>query len=230
MAGWDRFLTAADRELLARTAWAKKAPFGFGERPAVVVVDAYYGALGERGVEDLARWPGACGPAGWAAVDRTVPVLGAARAAGAPVFFLTGLAANPNPWNRKARRPRDPDHLRIVDELAPGPGEVVLEKASPSGFTSSPLDALLTAAGVDTVLVCGEATSGCVRATAVDACVLGYRVGVLEDCCFDRVEASHWVNLFDLDQKYADVVDGAAAVAYLAGSVPGSVTASVPVR
>jgi maleamate amidohydrolase len=220
--GWTRFLTEADQALLARTGWAKQGPFGFGERPAVVVVDAYYGALGERvtGPDVLERWPGACGPAGWAAVDRTVGVLAAARAAAVPVFYLTGLPANPNPWNRKARRPRHPDHLRIVDELAPEPGDVVLEKASPSGFTTSPLDALLTAAGVDTVLVCGEATSGCVRATAVDACVLGYRVGVLEDCCFDRFEASHWMSLFDLDQKYADVVSSSETATYLASVSP----------
>jgi nicotinamidase-related amidase len=226
--GWDKFLTDQDTRLLERTSWAKREPFGLGELPAVVVVDAYYGALGERGplLDQLDSWPAACGPAGWAAVDRTVGVLAAARAAGAPVFYLTGLAANPNPWNRKSHRKRHANALRIVDELAPEPGDVVLEKATPSGFTSSPLDHLLTAAGVDTVLVCGEATSGCVRATAVDACVLGYRVGVVEDCCFDRIEASHWMSLFDLDQKYADVLDADAATAYLGAplgtTVPGT--------
>ncbi|AEA27182.1 isochorismatase family protein [Pseudonocardia benzenivorans] len=221
--GWTRFLTEQDTALLDRTSWAKREPFGLGERPAVVVVDAYYGALGERRPleEILEAWPSACGPAGWDAVDRTVGLLDAARAAGAPVFYLTGLAANPNPWNRKARRSsrrRDPNFLRIVDELAPQPGDTVLEKVTPSGFTSSALAPLLTAAGVDTVLVCGEATSGCVRATAVDACVIGHRVGVVEDCCFDRIEASHWMSLFDLDQKYADVIDRDAAITYLEGT------------
>lgn len=221
--GWARFLTEQDVQLLERTSWAKREPFGLGERPAVVVVDAYYGALGERRplLDLVDTWPAACGPAGWAAVDRTVQVLAAARSAGVPVFYLTGLAANPNPWNRKHRepgKPRPAEFLRIVDELAPEPGEVVLEKATPSGFTSTPLDHLLTAARIDTVLVCGEATSGCVRATAVDACVLGYRVGVVEDCCFDRIEASHWISLFDLDQKYADVIDADAVTAYLGGA------------
>jgi nicotinamidase-related amidase len=223
--GWGRFLTDQDTELLAHTSWAKREPFGLGTRPAVVVVDAYYAALGDSRrplLESVENWPSACGPAGWAAVDRTVPLLSAARTGDVPVFYLTGLAANPNPWNRKRRtRPRDPrrtaQEMRIVDELAPAAGDIVLEKCTPSGFTSSPLDALLTAAGIDTVLLCGEATSGCVRATAVDACVLGYRVGVVEDCCFDRIEASHWMSLFDLDQKYGDVIGSRAAMDYLEG-------------
>lgn len=69
--------------------------------------------------------------------------------------------------------------------------------------------------GRNTLLVCGEATSGCVRATVVDACVLGYAVGVIADCCFDRLEASHWTSLFDMDQKYADVLEMSAIAQYL---------------
>jgi maleamate amidohydrolase len=223
--GWNRFLTDQDTQLLARTSWAKREPFGLGTTPAIIVVDAYRAALGDSRrplLEAVDTWPSACGPAGWAAVDRTVPVLAAARDRHVPVFYLTGLVANPNPWNRKRRdRPRDPartaQDMRIVEELTPADGDIVLEKCAPSGFTSSPLDALLTAARIDTVLLCGEATSGCVRATAIDACVLGYRVGVVEDCCFDRIEASHWMSLFDLDQKYADVIDSAAVLRYLGG-------------
>jgi maleamate amidohydrolase len=85
------------------------------------------------------------------------------------------------------RRPSPGSAELIVDELTPADGDVVLEKCTPSGFTSSPLD----------------------------ACVLGYRVGVVEDCCFDRIEASHWMSLFDLDQKYGDVIDSSAALRYL---------------
>jgi len=220
--GWSRFLTTQDQELLQRTPWAKQRPFGLGVRPAVVVVDAYYGALGTTRrplLEAVATWPGSCGLEGWAAVDRTVPLLAAARAAGAPLFYLTGLPANPNPWNRKRSGPRPPvegvAHHQIVAELSPQPGDVVLEKATPSGFASTALDLLMRAADIDTVIVCGEATSGCVRATAIDACVLGRAVAVVADCCFDRFEASHWMSLFDLDQKYADVMDAGAVEQYL---------------
>jgi len=223
-AGWTRFLTTQDQQLLERTSWAKQRPFGLGTRPAVIVVDAYHGALGTTRqplLDAVATWPGSCGPAGWTAVDRTVPLLAAARSAGAPVFYLTGLPAGPNPWNRKRSGTRPPidgvSHHQIVAELQPQPGDVVLEKATPSGFTSTALGLLLRARDIDTVIICGEATSGCVRATAVDACVLGLAVAVVADCCFDRFEASHWVNLFDLDQKYADVMDAEAVETYLRG-------------
>ena len=90
--------------------------------------------------------------------------------------------------------------------------DLVLTKIGPSGFHETPLDTVLRARDVDTLLVCGEATSGCVRATVVDACTRGYRVGVVGDCCFDRFEASHWVSLFDMDQKYADVFSADHAI------------------
>lgn len=219
---WNRFLSARDQELLQRSSWAKKEPFGLGSRPAVVVVDAYYGALGlpRRPILDaVTTWPGSCGLQGWAAIDRTVPLLDAARAGGVPVYYLTGLAANPNPWNRKGSGPRPKidglGHHEIVKEIAPRPGDVVLEKATPSAFASTALELLLRAGGNDTVILCGEATSGCVRATAVDACVLGFSVAVVADCCFDRFEVSHWISLFDLDQKYADVMDADAVEKYL---------------
>ena len=85
----------------------------------------------------------------------------------------------------------------------------------PSGFHETPLDTVLRGRDADTLLVCGEATSGCVRATVVDACTRGYRVGVVGDCCFDRFEASHWMSLFDMNQKYTDVFSADHAIEYL---------------
>ena len=221
-AGWERFLTAQDTELLDKTRWAKRSEFGLGNKPALVIIDAYYGALGlERRpiMDSIDEWPASCGLPGWDAIDATVPLLEKARQSGVPVFFLTGLPADPNPWNRKragrAAPARPAQFLQIVDELKPRDGEIVLEKTSPSAFATTGLDTLLRAQGIDTLIVCGEATSGCVRATVVDGCVAGYAIGVVSDCCFDRVEASHWMNLFDMNQKYADVIDEAAAAEYL---------------
>ena len=105
-----------------------------------------------------------------------------------------------------------------VNITAPQDGDVVLAKIGPSGFHETPLDTMLRMRGVDTVLVVGEATSGCVRSTVVDACSRGYRVGVVGDCCFDRFEASHWVSLFDMDQKYGDVISADRAREYLKGT------------
>jgi nicotinamidase-related amidase len=224
---WSDFLTERDNAVLKATSWAKQEPFGLGARPAVVVVDLYYAALGlpRADILDAVReWPSACGQEGWAAVDRTAALLSTARAAGARVIYFHATPPALGRWNRKppaklATRPATvgPDAVApndIVAEVAPGPDDVVLTKIGPSAFHQTPLDTVLRSGGYDTVLVCGEATSGCVRSTVVDACTAGYRVGVVGDCCFDRFEASHWVSLFDMNQKYADVVTADEAEDY----------------
>jgi nicotinamidase-related amidase len=220
---WTDFLTERDKALLDTTSWAKQAPFGFGERPAVVVVDLYYAAVGLPRtdiLESVRDWPSSCGLDGWAAIDRTAGLLATARAAGAQVIYLHATPPEWGRWNRKpakklATRPDGPDGNDIVAEAAPQDGDIVLTKIGPSAFHETPLNTILRSGGHDTILVCGEATSGCVRSTVVDGCVAGYRVGVVGDCCFDRFEASHWVSLFDMNQKYADVVPATEAERYL---------------
>jgi nicotinamidase-related amidase len=103
----------------------------------------------------------------------------------------------------------------IVAEVAPIAGEVVIEKTAPSAFQGTPLQFHLTSLGIDTLICCGETTSGCVRASVVDAATARYRVGVVSECVFDRTEASHFMNLYDMHQKYADVVGLEMAKAYL---------------
>jgi nicotinamidase-related amidase len=102
----------------------------------------------------------------------------------------------------------------IVEEVAPQPGELVLKKAAASAFHGTPLLFHLIHEGFDTVIACGETTSGCVRASVVDGCTYRFHMGVVEECCFDRTQASHWMNLFDMNQKYADVVKKQQAIGY----------------
>ncbi len=129
------------------------------------------------------------------------------------------------PWGRRAMRDRL-SHLsaeekakanEIVDEIAPLPGDLVLKKAAASAFHGTPLVFWLNYHGIDTVIACGETTSGCVRASVVDGATYRYDMGVVEECCFDRTEASHYINLFDMHQKYADVVSLPEAVGYFDG-------------
>jgi maleamate amidohydrolase len=222
---WTDFLTERDTALLGSTSWAKQAPFGLGERPAVVVVDLYYAAVGLPRtdiLESVGDWPSSCGLEGWAAVDRTAGLLATARAAGAQVIYLHATPPEWGRWNRKpakklAVRADGIDPNDIVAEAAPRDGDIVLTKIGPSAFHQTPLDTILRTGGYDTILVAGEATSGCVRSTVVDGCVAGYRIGVISDCCFDRFEASHWVSLFDMNQKYADVIPADEAEGYLRG-------------
>lgn len=95
----------------------------------------------------------------------------------------------------------------IVAELAPRPGELVVRKNVPSAFFGTTLAPWLTARGVQTLLVAGCVTSGCVRASVVDAMCWGFRPVVIEDCVGDRAIGPHEASLFDMRQKYADVID-----------------------
>ncbi len=224
MAGWDAFLTEQDKAHVAY--FGERAPKGFGENPCVLVVDDYYSVLGferEPILESIKTWPGSTGLEGWAAIDETVRLLASARKNSIPIIYCHGLEF-PSPWSGRRGGKRDdsyfgPPELRkraneIVEEIAPQPGDLVIKKAAPSVFQGTPLTFHLQYEGIDTIITCGETTSGCVRASVVDGCTHRYRMGVVEECCFDRTQASHWINLFDMNQKYADVINKVQAETY----------------
>ena len=103
----------------------------------------------------------------------------------------------------------------IIAEVAPIAGETVLYKLAPSAFFGTLLPAQLNALNVDSLIICGESTSGCVRASCVDARSYRYKVTVVEECVFDRHHAAHAINLFDMHEKYADVLGIDEVVAHL---------------
>lgn len=180
---------------------------------ALVAVDLYEQVYrgGNKPVAELvAEHPMSCGEHAFAAIAPTQRLFAAARAAGLPVFYSTGDTrpeSKPGFVTATQRRARfDPEGYRIRPEFAPQPGDVVVTKQRASAFYGTPLAAHLTQLGIRTVIMCGETTSGCVRASAVDAFSAGWHVVLVEECCFDRVLLSHKVNLFDLHHKYADVM------------------------
>ncbi|HEX9878730.1 MAG TPA: isochorismatase family protein [Candidatus Binatia bacterium] len=228
MAGrvWEPFLTEQDKaHVAARGARA----VGFGQRPALLLIDLYRWVFGDKPepiIEAIKDWPGSCGLAGWNALPHIQKLLGAAREAGIPIIHLTGLdGAGVKPWAYRpaeekaelspAAKDRRRRQFDIVDEVKPLPGETVLRKSSPSAFWGTPLVGHLNFLGIDTVITCGESTSGCVRASVVEGCTYRYRMIVVEECVFDRHEAAHAMNLFDMNQKYADVLPLAEALKYL---------------
>ncbi len=227
MAIWDKFLTEQDKQYLELME-AKKEPFGFGEHPALLIVDEYYGGLGDKSLpllESVKTWPTGTGQEGWQAVYRTRELLHVARANGIPVVYCANIAGFPSEWPRGAKPRREkkrqliPKEWRhrefeIVKEVAPQPGELVVRKASASAFFDTPLLGHLIHLGVDTVIACGGSTSGCLRAAVVDGCSYRLRMGVVEECAYDRHQASHAINLFDMNQKYADVIKLADAISY----------------
>lgn len=220
---WDKFLSESDRRRAERQPAVKK---GAGRRPALVLVDLYRAVFGDEPAtieQGLDKWPATCGMNGWNALPHIQRALAAAREHGIPVFHVTGYNDLPNwrdqrkgsaPANEGAQERFDRRH-DIVDQVAPVAGELVLRKTAPSCFFGTPLAALLVREGVDTLIVVGESTSGCVRATVVDGKAYRYKILVPEECVFDRDEAPHAINLFDMEQKYADVIPLAEVLAYL---------------
>lgn len=225
---WDPYLTAQDHEHLRNH---RSAPRPLGESPALILIDLYRWVFGDRPeplLEAIQTWPGSCGLAAWEALPRISTVLEAARAASIPVIHVTGLTGVPRGRWSQTRSPQSgtvqgDDEFKarslraydIVDEVAPLPDELVLRKAAPSAFWGTPLAGHLNYLGVDTLLVVGESTSGCVRATVVDGASYRFNVGLIEECVFDRHEAAHAMSLFDMSQKYARLMSLDEATGYL---------------
>ena len=185
-----------------------------GRRPALLAIDLYNMAYqgGPRPVHEVAKeFPSGCGEYAWNAIEPTRQLFAMARARGFPVFYTTGedrLEARPTrirSTNRRSARTGE-DPFAIYEAFRPEPEDTIIYKQRASGFYGTPLSAHLTQLGVDSVIVCGESTSGCVRASVVDAYSHGYHVVIAEECVFDRSLLSHKVNLFDLHHKYADVM------------------------
>jgi maleamate amidohydrolase len=200
-----------------------------GARPAILAIDLYELAYqgGARPVDEVTKeFPSSCGINAFAAIPPAQRLFAAARAAGLPVFYSTGdtrPAAKPQTIKATNRRMSDvpPGAFDIRPEFAPQPGDVVIFKQRASAFFGTPLVAHLTQLGVDTVIVFGESTSGCVRASTVDGYSYGYHMVMAEECCFDRSEISHKINLFDLHHKYADVMKTDEIVRALQARPPG---------
>jgi maleamate amidohydrolase len=191
----------------------------FGRRPALVLVDlvnAYF----------LEGSPLYGGEGCQAALAGAIELLGAARAARIPVLH-TNVAYQPGGrdggvFTRKLpalavfETGRHPEYAAFAAGVEPRPGETLITKQYASAFFATSLASTLTALAVDTLLIGGVSTSGCVRATAVDCCQHGFVPVVVREAVGDRARAPHEANLFDLSAKYAEVVELAAARAYLA--------------
>jgi nicotinamidase-related amidase len=204
-----------------------------GRRPAVICIDNQKGIFGDRRepvLEMIRRFPNGCGLAGWDAIEPTQRLVQAARDAGVLVAHSNRDPTPQPPAYRIAATKWKSSFVNVMPDqsdrdwyepLAPAPGDLRIYKRRASIFYGTPLAAYLTEYGIDTVILCGNTTSGCVRASAVDAFNCGFTVVVVEECTFDRNWLSHKVNLFDLNTKYADVMFLDEVLAYLAGLQAG---------
>ena len=191
---------------------------GFGERPALLIVDMQVDFVDPDS-------PATCAPVAGERLPAIRQLLDVARETRVPVFYSQGLVApdlsDVGLWKGRAHRTgrsqvEGTRGAEIVTELAPLPGEHIVRKRRPSAFFGSDLDTFLRGRRVDTLLVAGSSMSGCVRATVLDAFSLDYRVMIVRECVVDRTEELIERNLFDVDAKYADAVSLAEVEAYLA--------------
>lgn len=213
---WEQYLDERDIKNYSTSGFGKK--YGIGKRPALIIVDVTYGFTGEESEpieESIKKFPASCGAASWKSIKHMKELLLIARAVEIPVYYTIIEGYKDSSNERIAVKGTLFDHpsmlegekgTKIVDELKPVPGEIVLSKKKPSAFFGTPLVTHLTANNIDSVIIVGCTTSGCIRSTVVDAFSYNYQVIVPEECVFDRSVTSHAINLFDIQQKYADVV------------------------
>ena len=228
MATWDDILTERDKEVFALSGFGKKA--GLGQRPALLIIDVNYNFTGDKPepiLESVKRFRTSCGEEGWQAVYRIRELLAEARKKHLPTFYTTAEENRSNStlmvggWAAKSNRTTEDmteqweKANEIVEEIAPQPGDIIVHKQKPSAFFGTALMSMLNEVHADTVLVCGTTTSGCVRASVIDAFSYNRKVSVVEECVFDRGQASHKINLFDMAMKYADVIPLKETVEYI---------------
>ena len=223
MSIWGDLLTDRDRRVIANAGYGKAR--GLGSSPLLMVIDCQYNYIGadEPVDEQQDRWPAGGGEGAWRAVRTIGRLLDAARGGGAPVLYTRNVQkrtvrfdsfAGKSTWDKRSTLD-DSDSSRIVDEIAPDDGDLVLDKSYASAFYGTPLLNYLVGMRIDTLVISGVSTSGCVRATAVDGVSRGFNVAVVADAVADRIIASHQASLLDLWMKYSDVIDSTVAPEYL---------------
>ena len=215
---WDGIIPQHEQEAYRAAGFGRRT--GLGKYPALAIIDVQYRTVGTQPrpfMEAIKEFPTACGQVGWDAVRQIARVLALFRQKGWPVLypyvspkesFDKGRLADKVP----ALMGVAPKGYEFVAEVAPLPGDTLVPKKHPSAFFGTPLASYLIDQRVDTLVVTGCTTSGCVRGSVVDAFAYNFRVLVPWDAVYDRSQVSHAVNLFDMSEKYAEVMSLADAL------------------
>ena len=196
---------------------------GFGHRPALLVVDVQYRTLGDhpapirQAIEEM--YPTACGETAWNALEKIDSLVVEARRVGIPVMYPSvAMKTSSNAGRFGAINPgiaSIPEKgYDFPDAVAPRADDLVIPKRHASAFFGTPLTSHLIDQNIDTVIITGCTTSGCVRASATDAFSYNYHTIVVSDAVYDRSRTSHEVSLYEIDQKYADVVSTDRVLSY----------------
>lgn len=223
---WDGIISEEEQKAYGAAGFG--GPSGLGVRPALLIIDVQYRTTGTEPKpfwESIKEFPTSCGDVAWNAVHKIAPLLALFREKGFPVLYPHVAPKKSYDAGRLAAKV--PSIMTIpakgyefVAEVAPVDGDVLVPKRHPSAFFGTPLASYLIDAAADTLVVTGCTTSGCVRSSVVDAFAYNFRVAVPQDCCYDRSAVSHAVNLFDMSEKYADVMPAAELMKKIAAMPP----------
>lgn len=209
---WDGIITEEEKRIYEAAGFGR--PSGMGQRPALLIIDVQYRTVGTKPApfwEAVKEFPTSCGDVGWQAVGQIEKLLALFRKNDWPVLyphvapkekFDSGRLAEKVP----ALMTVAAEGYNFVPEVAPREGDILLPKKHPSAFFGTPLASYLIDLGADTLVVTGCTTSGCVRGTVVDGFAYNFKITVPHDAVYDRGPTAHAVNLFDMSEKYADVM------------------------
>lgn len=221
---WLRYLSPTDINIYKKAGYGAKMTLGVS--PALLILDVttmFVGDKPEPIIKSIEHFPNSCGNIGWKAIKKMNRLLDYARRKNLPVIYTIGQEENnqkslwaekqPNVLYKPQKAMQSVTSIPKI--IQPEKNELVIRKSMPSAFFGTTLLSHLIASKIDTLIVTGCTTSGCVRATVVDAFSYNYPVMVVEECTFDRGRIPHVINLFDMDQKYANVVSFEEAVDYM---------------
>jgi nicotinamidase-related amidase len=209
---WDGIISEEEQRAYRAAGFGR--PSGLGTRPGLLIIDVQFRTTGTEPRpfwEAIKEFPTSCGDVAWSAMSNIERLLKLFRARGWPVLYPHVAPKETFDFGRLSEK--TPSIMTIPETgyrfpaaVAPRPGDVLLPKKHPSAFFGTPLASYLINLGVDTLVVTGCTTSGCVRGSVVDAFAYNFRALVPWDAVYDRSRVSHAVNLFDMSEKYADVM------------------------
>lgn len=215
---WDDIISEEDKRRYEAAGFGRQARLGI--RPALLIIDVQYRTIGTTPApfwESIKEFATSCGDVGWDAMANIARLLAVFRENDWPVMYP--YVAPKEQFDQGRLAEKNPALMKVASkgyefpaEIAPQPGDVMLPKKHPSAFFGTPLTSYLIDKRVDTLVVTGCTTSGCVRGSVVDGFANNFSVLVPFDAVYDRSQTAHAVNLFDMASKYANVTDTSSAI------------------
>src|SRR3972149_5561432 len=234
MREWQQFFPEAERRMYEKA--GNKGKEKVGVNPPLLIIDVIPGFPGTKPMDvmdAIDEFPTSCGQVAWDALPKIQQLLHACREAEVPVIYSTSDPDFKAAFGNATKRGIDKtDFEKLAVEfpemIKPRDNKFIVRKASASAFFGTHLITYLVRKNIDCLLIAGTSTCGCVRGTVLDGYSFGYPVFPVEECIFDRSRTSHLVNLFEMNAKYASVIQLAEALNYVNGLRQSEIRQAIP--